>query len=63
MTEDETVGWHHPLDGDELEQAPRVGDAGRPGVLQSKESQKVGHDLVTEKQTYTQTGLNFGLFM
>ena len=26
MTEDETVGWHHRLDGHEFEQAPRVGD-------------------------------------
>ena len=26
MTEDEMVGWHHWLDGDELEQAPGVGD-------------------------------------
>ena len=26
MTEDEFVGWHHQLDGHELEQAPRVGD-------------------------------------
>ena len=26
MTEDETVGWHHRLDGLEFEQAPEVGD-------------------------------------
>ena len=26
MTEDEMVGWHHRLNGHELEQAPRVGD-------------------------------------
>ena len=26
MTEDERVGWHHPLDGHEFEQAPGVGD-------------------------------------
>ena len=25
MTEDETVGWHHQLDGHEFEQAPGVG--------------------------------------
>ena len=25
-TEDETVGWHHRLDGREFEQAPEVGD-------------------------------------
>ena len=26
MTEDEMVGWHHSLDGQEFEQALRVGD-------------------------------------
>ena len=26
MTEDETVGWHHQLNGREFEQAPGVGD-------------------------------------
>ena len=26
VTEDEMVGWHHQLDGHELEQAPGVGD-------------------------------------
>ena len=26
MTEDEMVGWHHRLDGCEVEQAPGVGD-------------------------------------
>ena len=26
MTEDKMVGWHHQLDGHELEQAPGVGD-------------------------------------
>ena len=26
MKEDEMVGWHHPLDGPEFEQAPGVGD-------------------------------------
>ena len=26
MTEDETVGWHHQLNGHEFEQAPGVGD-------------------------------------
>ena len=25
MTEDETVGWHHQLNGHEFEQAPGVG--------------------------------------
>ena len=26
MTQDETVGWHHQLNGYEFEQAPGVGD-------------------------------------
>ena len=26
MTEDEMVGWHHQLDGQEFEQAPGTGD-------------------------------------
>ena len=30
-TEDETVGWHHQLDGHEYEQAPGVGDG--QGIL------------------------------
>ena len=31
-TEDEMVGWHHQLNGHELEQTP--GDSGRPGSLE-----------------------------
>ena len=26
MKEDEMIGWHHQLDGQEFEQAPGVGD-------------------------------------
>ena len=26
MTEDETVGWHHQVDGHKFEEAPGVGD-------------------------------------
>ena len=26
MTEDEMVGWYHPLNGHEIEQTPGVGD-------------------------------------
>ena len=48
MTEDETVGWHHRLDGLEFEQAPGDGEGpGKPGVLQL---QKVGHNLETQQQ-------------
>ena len=39
MTEDEIVGWHHRVDEHEFEQAPGVGDGGKPGVLQSMGSQ------------------------
>ena len=40
MTEDETVGWHHQLDGHEFEQASGVGDGQGTGVLQSMEVAK-----------------------
>ena len=40
-TEDEMVGWHHQLNGHEFEQALGVGE-GKPGVLQSIGSQRVG---------------------
>ena len=43
MTEDEMVGWHHQWDGREFELAPGVGDGqGKPGMLQSMGSQRVG---------------------
>ena len=42
--ENEMVGWHYRLDGHESEQAPRVGDGQRPGVLQSMRSQRVRHE-------------------
>ena len=32
MTEDETVGWYHRLDGHEFEQASEVGD-GQGGLV------------------------------
>ena len=38
------VGRHHRLDEHEFAQALGVGDSGKPGVLQSMESQRVGHD-------------------
>ena len=47
-SEDEMVGWHHRLNEHEFEQAPRMGDAGKPGVLQSTGLQRVEHDWVTE---------------
>ena len=54
MTEDEMVGWHHRLDGHEFEQTPGdegQGRTGKPGVLQSVGSQRVGHSWTTAKVT------------
>ena len=46
MTEDEMVGWHHRVNGHELEQTP--GDGEEQGSLvcrmRSMGSQRVGHD-------------------
>ena len=44
MTEDEMDEWHHRLDGHEFEQAPGVGNGGKPGVLRFMGSQRVAHD-------------------
>ena len=44
-------GWHQQFNGHEFEQT--LGDSegqGKPGVLQSMGSQRVGHDRVTEQQ-------------
>ena len=44
-TEDEMVGWHHRFNGHEF------GSwwwTGRPGILQSTRSQRVGHDWATQ---------------
>ena len=47
MTEDEMVGWHHRLNGHELEQT--LGDSGGQGSLVSMGLQRVGHDSATEQ--------------
>ena len=42
-TEGEMLGWHHRFNGHEFEQT--LGDrTGKPGVLQSMESQRVRND-------------------
>ena len=41
--EDEVVGWHHQLDGQESERTPRGSEGQELGVLQSPGSQRVGH--------------------
>ena len=47
-TEDEMVGWHHPLDGYEFEQAPGVGDGQRSWACCSPWGHRVGRDWATE---------------
>ena len=48
-TEDEMVGWHHRLNGHEFWVNSRSWWwTGRPGMLQSMGSQRVGHDWATE---------------
>ena len=47
MTEDEMVGWHHPLNGHESEQTR--GNSEGQGSL-SMRSQRVRHDWATEQQ-------------
>ena len=45
MIEDETVGWHHRLNGQEFEQTLRVGDRQGSMVYCSPwGSQRVGHN-------------------
>ena len=54
MTEDEMFGWYHWLNGQEFEQAPGSWWwTGRPGMLQSIESQRARHDWATEPNWYT----------
>ena len=48
MTEDEMLGWHHLLNGYELDQAWEWWWKGNPGVLQSMGLQRVGNDRATE---------------
>ena len=49
MTEDEMVGWHHRLDGHEIEQAPRVGDAqGSLGCCSPWGHKESGHNWAPE---------------
>ena len=50
MTEDEMIGWHHRLNGHELEQA--LGDGGGQGSLAccSLWGRRVQPDLATKQQ-------------
>ena len=49
-TEDETVGWHHRLNGQEFEQALGDGEGQGSLVLQSMGSQRVAYNWATERQ-------------
>ena len=51
-TEDEMVGWHHQLKGHKFEQTPGDSEGQKPGMLQFMRSQRVGHNLVTERQQF-----------
>ena len=45
MVEDEMDKWCHRFNGHEFEQTPRDGGrTGKPGMLQSMGSQRVGHN-------------------
>ena len=67
VTEVEMVGWHHWLNGRVWANSRRWWRTGKPGMLQSMESQSVGHNLATEQQirlcthSYTSTSwlINF----
>ena len=52
MTQDETVGWHHWLDGHEFEQAPGVGDGQRSLVCCSPWGSKESD--TTERLNWTE---------
>ena len=50
MTEDKTVGWHHRLNGHEIEQAPGDGEGQGSLVCCSPGVERVKHHLTTEQQ-------------
>ena len=52
-TENEMVGWHHQMDMSlsKLREMRRWWRTGKPGVLQSTGSQRVGHNPATEQQS------------
>ena len=51
-TEDEMIGWHHGLNGHEFEQTLRDGETGKPDVLQSMGSQRVGHNWLNNSSWF-----------
>ena len=60
MTEDETAGWHHRLDGHKFEWIPGEGDGqGGHGVLRFMQSQREEHDWVTELNWKMHSSVHF----
>ena len=49
MTEDEMVGWHHPLDGREFEQVLGIGEGQGGLACCSPQGCRLGHDWGTER--------------
>ena len=54
VAEDETVGWHHRLNGCEFEQTLGNGEGQGRLACCSPWGLRVGHNLVTEQQQYDQ---------
>ena len=50
MTEDQVVGWHHRLDGQEFVQAPGASDGQGSLACCSSLGSTVRHDFATEQQ-------------
>ena len=59
-TEDEMVGWNHRLDGHEFWASFRRWWTGKPSVLQSTGSQRVGHE---KKKKYSGRKVRMFLFL
>ena len=51
MTEDKMVGWYHPLNGHEFEQAPGDGEGQERLACCSPWGRRVGHDSATKHST------------
>ena len=65
VTEDEMFGWHHWLNGHVFEHVSgRQQRTGKPGMLQSTGSQRVGYNLATEQLlSHNRTRNNFKLVL
>ena len=50
MTEDEMVGWHHRLDGQEFEQTLEDGEGQRSLVCCGSWGHRAGHNLATDQK-------------